>query len=434
MQNKGKKNGLEAPTEGNDGKVIDMAASQKNGAVPNEVFWRDEVEVAAYREIAARVTDPGYLRAQLGRFNGRMLRLACRRLRLEEDMRPGEIRGALLSRPWDVLPLLLAQAAGSYKAHIAIERLAGEVFTPEELAVYTTRGNSLDHRALVLALFDRDPKHLTTLHLTSLIHSRGFAPMVLNKQPRSPNRDAVALLKQDKVQEVLDDYERRHGSRRVSRCVGVLSLDNGLIIFIKRQDQASFHFDATGNRAGFTPEWIILDFHADLRRLRIASQTVDVPVHIASKLASTYFGSEVTYENEDETTEEEPIRTFLGALLDTSDPDLDLVETRVANTGLPGKAKVTITHPEPITEAVREFGAQWGDLFRDLDSVEAIKVRFCEKRITIIFARQEHRWTAEYGDARMNAFERRQFERHLRDEHDLPVRSTEKRFADISGA
>lgn len=433
MLNEGKNKALAPIAEGNEGKVLDIAASQQDGAVPNEVFWRDEVEVAAYREITARVTDPGYLRAKLGRFNGRMLRLACRRLQMEEDMKPGEIRGALLSRPWDVLPLLLAQAAGSYKAHVAIERLAGEVFTAEELAEYTTRGNSLDIRALVLALFDRDPQHLKTLHLTSLIHSRGFAPMVLDKNPATPDRDPGAVLKQEKIQEVLNSYEQRTGSRRVSRCVGVLPLDSGLIVFIKRQDQASFHFDATGNRAGYTPEWIVLDFHADLRRLRIASQTVDVPVHIASKLASIFFGAEVNYENEDETTEEEPIRSFLGALLDCSDPDLDLVEVRVANTGLPGKAKVTITHAEPITEAVREFGAQWGDLFRDIDSVEAIKVRFCDKRITVIFARQGQRWTAEYGDSRMNAFERRQFERHLRDEHDLPVRSTEKRFADISG-
>jgi hypothetical protein len=434
MLNTDKKQKTAAPAEPTAGNVLKIAASPKAGSVPDEEFWRDEVEVPYYREIAARLAEPKYLRSQLERFNGRMLRVACRRLHLDEEMRPAEIRGALLSRPRDVLPLLLAQAAGAYKARVAIERLAGAVFTASELADYTTRSDALDHRALVLGLFDRDPQHLKTIHLTSLIHSRGFAPMVVNKNVRGRHGDPEAFLTQDKVQAALDEYERRNGSRRISRCVGILNLDKGIVVFIKRQDKASFHFDADGNRAGFTPEWIVLDFHADLRRLRIASQTIDVPVHIAAELASEYFGTEVGYENEDETTDEDSIRSLLASLLDEADPDLDLVEARVANTGLPGKAKVTITHAEPIVDAVREFSAQWGDLFRDLDSVEAIKLKFCEKRITMVFKRDDQRWTVEYGDARMNSFERRQFESHLRDEHDIPARSTEKRFADISAA
>lgn len=257
--------------------------------------------------------------------------------------------------------------------------------------------------------------------------------MVLTSAPPPTRAAPETILTHARVQALLDAYEKRNASRRVSRCVGLFPVEKGLLIFVKRQDEPSFHFDEKGNRAGFTPEWIVLDFDLDLRCLRVASRSPNVPVHIASELASACFGVAVTYDNEDSAADEDAVRAFLKTMIDAADPDLDLVEVRVTNSGLPGKVKVTITDPEPIIEAVKAFGAQWGDVFRDLESVEAIKVRFSKKRVTIIFARNDDgRYGVQYSDSRMNLFERRQFERHMRDLHGLPARSTEKRYADAA--
>ncbi len=39
-------------------------------------------------------------------------------------------------------------------------------------------------------------------------------------------------------------------------------------------------------------------------------------------------------------------------------------------------------------------------------------------------------YTVRYTDHRLNGFERRGFEQEMRDKHDIPVLSTEKRFRD----
>lgn len=124
---------------------------------PTEAFWRDDVEVASYREIVQRSADQEYLRERLETFSGRMLSVIAGQANVDTDLRPSELREALLFSPNVVQQFLLAQAAGVYKARVAIERLAARVFSEDELKPFTTRSDVLDTRALVLALFARDP-------------------------------------------------------------------------------------------------------------------------------------------------------------------------------------------------------------------------------------------------------------------------------------
>jgi len=184
---------------------------------------------------------------------------------------------------------------------------------------------------------------------------------------------------------------------------------------------------------GYRPEWIILDFTDGAKRVNISSVSVSVPLEIANRLASGYFGRSCEYENESRVTYAKQLERFLDVLRKDKTGELLLVEVVVLNSPLEGSPKIKITDPDshPIGDAIGHFEKVVGGILSDIENIESIKVHYRKKRVSLIFEKVEgsdDEYVVRYSDHRLNALERRSFEEHLRNVHGIPVLSTEKRF------
>jgi len=184
---------------------------------------------------------------------------------------------------------------------------------------------------------------------------------------------------------------------------------------------------------GYRPEWIILDFTEDAKRVNISSISVSVPLEIANRLASGYFHATCEYENECQITHAKQLEHFLKTLQAKDDGDLVLVEIVVTNSPLDGapKFKISDADSKPIGRAIAHFERAVGKLLVHVDHIDSVKVRYRKKRISLIFEPQDGsdgEYVVRYSDHRLNAGERRRFEELIRSSHGIEILSTEKRF------
>jgi len=152
---------------------------------------------------------------------------------------------------------------------------------------------------------------------------------------------------------------------------------------------------------------------------------------VANRVASTYFGVECRFVNEQTMTDAPTIMKFIEATRSGTN-GLGIVEACVTNSPLRGAAKVRLSHEDSpsLRESLDHFDDAFGPMMDSLQNIEWIKVLYRGKRVGLQFEQDEsgdERYTVRYTDQRLNAFERRRFEQEIRDGHGISVLSTEKR-------
>ena len=209
--------------------------------------------------------------------------------------------------------------------------------------------------------------------------------------------------------------------------------DEHQLVFIRRAERPDLVLRKGGIIHGYRPEWIILDFADSAKRVDISSVSVSVPLEIANRLVSSYFGRSCEYENESQITFAKQLERFLDIIRNEKAGELLLVEVVVLNSPLEGSPKIKITDPDshPIGDAIGHFEKAVGGILSEIENIESIKVYYHNKRVSLIFEKiedEEDKYVVRYSDHRLNATERRTFEDYLRDTHGITILSTEKRF------
>jgi hypothetical protein len=184
-------------------------------------------------------------------------------------------------------------------------------------------------------------------------------------------------------------------------------------------------------------EWIILDFRDNGTRVYIASSSDGLPVEIANRIISEYYGKDREYANESATTYRKQIEHFLGEVRGIQEGNLVLVEAAVANSPLNGSPSIRIggSRCRYIGDALDHFEQFFGSPFAHVEQIESVKVIFCKKRVSLHFEPEGgtlEGFVVRYSDHRLNALQRIEFEKLMRDEHGIEVFSTAKAIQGIS--
>ncbi len=236
----------------------------------------------------------------------------------------------------------------------------------------------------------------------------------------------------DTVKRVLEGFDKTQKDNRISELKDVVSRDGRHLVFIRRAESPDLLLHNGAIVHGYRPEWIILDFADGAKRVDISSVSVSVPLEIANRLASGYFGFNCEYENDAQVTHAKQLERLLKELANGNSKDAVLVEIVVSNSPLDGSAKLKIISPDTssIGDSISHFEKAVGSILNDVDNVDSIKVLFRKKRVSLIFDGQENpgEYVVRYSDHRLNAIERRPFEDFMEQEHGVTIFSTEKRF------
>jgi hypothetical protein len=175
-----------------------------------------------------------------------------------------------------------------------------------------------------------------------------------------------------------------------------------------------------------------MEFESDLQRVHISSDSPDIPLKIANRVAARFFGTPIEYQNECIVASEEEVRKFLDDLV--SHPDkLPLVEVTAKNCGLQGSPQIRLSDQEnsSLAPAINQLEGLIGSPLAHINDIESIKVFFAKKRIKVIFEEVEGAagYIVRFADQPFNTGERREFEQMMKDTYSIAVLSTEKRYA-----
>lgn len=400
----------------------------------DEAFWGDRLEVGTDL-IQQQLADDDFMERWSTGLGPRRRAILVDELALEPGNGKKQARSEILDRRDELLPFLLVDAAASGKRTYAILEVARAKLAEEavEACRVKTAEDKFDRHALMWKLYLDDPEHLELVFRLDQCQRRGFARMVLPRLPRTNGVDAAKFFRKANLQKILDAYEKENRTHRKSVCAGVLHDGGNYQVFIKRDTKESFVSHGAKNTFGFEREWIILDVEPDLRRVSICSISPDVPLLIANRIASTFFGKDVEYQNDTIETEADKISTFLHALVGRQGT-LPLVELTAKNCGLDGSPQLRLNdqHNESIGPALQQFAAAFGNPLDHLGDIESIKVHAFKKRVKMIFEPVEgddERFVVRYADQPLNGAQRREFEQMMEQEHGITVLSTEKRRA-----
>jgi hypothetical protein len=138
---------------------------------------------------------------------------------------------------------------------------------------------------------------------------------------------------------------------------------------------------------GLEPEWIILDFRQAAARVNICSESNRPSREIANAIASAYYDGKCEYENERIVTSPEQLRRFIDLLRADEAQGLCLAEVRVHNSPLPGAVKLVVSAdgPQTVAPAIEALDGAFSPLLAELENIDAIKVLFDGKRVSLIF-------------------------------------------------
>jgi len=395
-------------------------------------YWGNRLEVNT-ELVLQRQADHVHFMRWVDRLPQRPRVLAAQHLGVAADLGVKKTREALLEHKDDLVAMMLVEAATAGKRTYAINEVAKARLSAEAVEQCWVSGEKYDRLALMWLLYIDDPANLELVFRLHQVQKKGFARMVLDKALAPPTTKVWDLLTPKSLQVILDAYEEEKRSLRQSHCAAVLTDGGNFQVFVKRDLRPSFVAHGRDNVFGWDPEWIVLDFEPDLRRVYICSVSPDVPLHLANRIATAYFGEKVWYDNESLYSSGDHVRAFVESLM--QEPErLPLVEVTVANSPLDGGVQLRIKDPgkQSVAPAILHLQALAGtNPLGELSDIESMKVHKFKKLVKLILEPSEStdEVVVRYSDQPLSGKERREFEQLMEHEYAITVLSTEKRYA-----
>lgn len=403
-----------------------MASSKS----PPQTFWKDDLGLNV-DELTDGFADDART-AWIDKRTGRQSAIVCDALGLVGHSARSR-KQSLHDLDDELVPFFLVEQFARFKSKIAVVEFAREALSEDKFAACMQTADDGDKTALLFALYTEDWEGLKTVALLDRTHKSGFAEMRLRGGGRKSQRPLASVLKPAFLKPILSAADTAAKDRRATVLRGVLERNGRIMLFLRRAERPDQIVRTTGGVIhGYKPEWIILDFAQDGKRVRIASRSSFVPLRIANRVAAACFAKDCEYVNDSDATARKTVEKFMAHLRTDTKGPLILVELVANTTPLKGSPAVRISHPDSrhVGEALDHFEQKVGKV--PLDHIDSVKTLFRKKRVTLIFDRAEDEADAfdvRYSDHRLNAVERVEFVTLLRETHSIPVHSTEKRYA-----
>lgn len=410
----------------------------------NRSYWEDDLEMPLARPLEW-ATNQRFMKAWAGKVDGRVASILCHCLG-EPGLDKLDDKRKFLRDNWASLrDYHLVEAFAFRKSKVAVQDVAlmPDVLPKHILDLCETKSGEYDPKSLLFALYHESPEHLRLVFHLDKIHKSGFARMVLPKPPRAPQRPFCAFAQTDAIPGILDQHNQSRRDHRPCELKRVLDVGGGhTLVFIRRPHRNQHILPEDGQDVamkivhGYSPEWIVLDFYDNARIVGISSLSNDVPLDLANRIASAYFGVECEYVNQCSTTYPAQIALLLSALKAGDCKGIDLLQFQLRHGPFKGSPALRIGPADPvaITKAIADLEANYQDLFSDIPNVEKIKVEYVDKKVEIRFEQEESEesdspvFVVRYFDHRLNLQQRYRFEEFMRTEHGIEILSTEKRF------
>jgi hypothetical protein len=417
--------------------------SPQPDAEPPDAFWENELEmpVAALR---ATAESDDFMTEWLAERNGAQVAMFRHLLGMPGNLSTQAGRESLETHLNALRPSFLVQRFARNKTKAAVIDFAERRLSAETVALATS-GDSYDTSALISAIYHRDWRDLALLYQFEQIYRKGFARTRLTERLKRPATPVSEFLSEATLKPILAAYDDRIADGRVSQFKSRLQNDGTDLVFIRRADRPTFLMQGTAIVHGFAPEWIILDFRDGASRVDICSDSRNRSLEIANAIASAYYNRPCEYENERITTYPQQLRRLIDQLVVDHAHGLTLAEVRVRNSPLDGGPKVVLSADgaQSVAPSIRQFGEALSPLLTELDSIDAMKVLYADKRVSLILDdgskddaplpsspddQAGRPVVVRYTDRVLTPKERAAFERLMEEVHGITVVSTEKKF------
>lgn len=407
-------------------------------------YWEDDLEMPLAR-LQEWGTNQRFMKAWAAKLSGRVASILCYCLGEPGLDKLGDKRKFLRANWVALRDYHLVEAFAFRKSKISIQNVAlmPDVLPKHILDRCEMKSGEHDPKSLLFALYHESPEHLKMVFHLDKIHRSGFARMVLPKPPRAPQHTFGSFAKVKIITTLLEQHNQSRRDHRPCELKRVVDVGGGhTLVFIRRphRNQHILPGDgqatATGVIHGYSPEWIVLDFYDNARSVGISSVSNDVPLELANRIASDYFGTECEYANQCLTTYSAQIALLLNALKAGKCDGIELLQFQLRHGPFKGSPVLRIGPADPvaITKAIADLETNYQDLFNDIPNVEKIKVEYEEKKVEIRFEQEDTEksdspvFVVRYFDHRLNLQQRYRFEEFMRAEHGIEILSTEKRF------
>lgn len=397
---------------------------------PSQTFWKDDLglnleELIEGFDEEARV-------AWIDKQNGRRATIVCEALGLDGHSTRSR-KESLRDTDDELAPFYLVERFSRFKSKIAALEVARDVLPKERLDACMTSGGDGDTTALLLAIYVHRWDALKRVALLDRTHKSGFAGMRLSGGGRKAKRALLDVLKPGALKAILAAADKTARDRRTTVFRGVIDCNGRHQLFMRRAERPDQMVRPQGGVIhGFKPEWIILDFEPDAKRVRIASRTAVVPLQVANRIALACFDKDCHYVNDGNTTPRAVLQKFLTHLRADTKGQLVLVELTCKSAPLKGSPALRFSQPDSrhLGASLSHFEQAVGKI--PLDCIDSVKVLYHKKRVTIILDSAEDdsdAFDVRYSDHRLNRLERDDFVTLLRETHGIMIHATEKLYA-----
>ncbi|MEG3637683.1 hypothetical protein [Magnetococcus sp. PR-3] len=402
----------------------------ERAAAPTVEFWDNELEIGL-QHILPELESKQSMAAWVDKLTGRQLAMLCRCTHtITRDTLPA--RREALKALGDVLsPYRLVDLFAYRKSKVAVTDYAMATLDQRTLRDCHINDTTYDTKSLLFALFSHDSHGLKDVFLLDKLQKSGFACMRLSgPTDRKHDMSFEAFMEPERIRETLAAYDLKKDDQRSCDYKGMLVEDGRPMLFIRRAEKPSKIVQKVGIVHGFHPEWIILDFEANARGIRISSSSPAVPLEIANQVASAYFRQSCRYENLKLGDDESQIKRFFEQLVRGTPYGLSLVELQLYASPFKGEGKLRLRDEKSISRPVAHLQQVFGNIFTPFDNIDYIQVLYQGKRVRMQFDSIlgcDDMFTVRYSDQPLSIRERVAFEKLLSSRFGFHMLSIEKK-------
>ena len=294
-----------------------------------------------------------------------------------------------------------------------------------------------DTTALIFAILAHSWADLEKVFHLDKLHKVGFERMRLVRPPRRPTVRFSDFVGSDQFLTELKKFDASSEDRHKSEFKQKITVDDGLVVFIRRPHQPSYVLTETRVMHGFTPDQIVLDFRGEAALLNIASHNHAASYEIANRIASAFYGEPCAYQSIVEETFAAQLQRLLQLLANDEATDLLLVEIKLIRSPLSGAPELSIANRGEVSigPALRELERALDWTIDDLARVSSFKVLYNKKRVSIQVEKLDNHgpdkgnYVLRYRDQVLLLAERSDFEELFEHQFGIKILSTEKRGA-----